>query len=230
LFYHGFSGYFDNFVKLIWQPLFSNLGLFGVILLGIGFIKSFLNNKTKTIVFVVTIIVWLFIMLPLRYDQMEEKILPIWFIFYIWLGIGVYYWFRFLFRRNILYRVFPFIGKHFMCGLLVLISLSPFVYIFRAYDNNQNKLMVTNRTKTDFRFCKYYGDDLLKQIEEYPKDTVLVTGWGSPLNYYLIVEKRRLDIKVFPGYAHTPSRINKLRKLYKDRLVVEKDIWINKRW
>jgi len=215
LFKESLSSMYDKLYQFFLRPFFLQMGYLGVILLLAGFFESLVKNKKLTLTLLLALVFWLFNIFSLRVDFMQDKVLPIWFIVYIWLGVGLLRWFSI------------FWGKKFLRGEKLarlpffIISVFPIFLIFSSVYKKSprpvNMDCFTSRAR------------VYQEIQSIPPNAVLATAWGSPINYYLIVENVRPDIKVFPGYAHSPTRKKELKVKYRDRLIIE-DTWQMARW
>jgi len=215
LFKEDFPSIFNEFIVFVVRPFFLQVGSLGLILSVIGFIESLRVNKRLTLTLFLAFVIWLFFVFSLKVDFTEDKILPVWFVVYIWLGVGIMRWFSIFWDKKLL-------DKDKMLKLPYLaISILPIFFIFNSVYNKG--------PRNDAVDCYNSEGVVYQQIMSYPKDSVLATAWGSPVNYYLIVEKVRTDVRVFPGYAHSPTRKEELRLKYGDKLVVE-DTWQMKGW
>lgn len=204
-----------KFNLYVFSPLLINIGLIGLILLIIGFDMSFKKDKKMTLVLFWTVLFWLYTIFSTNYgEHQDEHLLIIWVIIFFWLGLGIYRWFNIFWQKRL-------IREKNLKIALVIISFLPISLIIKAY-----KL---NYLKTNFNRCITSRVERYEVIRNYPKNIALATHWGSPTVYYLMIEKLRPDIKIFPGYANLRSRINQLKKRYGKNLIIEKT-WTMEEW
>lgn len=216
LFSEDLNKVFSKFTLTIVNPFLSNFGFVGLLLLIVGFFESFNRKKGITLVLLSTTIFWIFSILSLGFNEhMDEQLLPIWTMLFLWLGLGLNQWFNLFWQKEFISR------KNEMKLSLFIISFLPISLLLNIFQNG--------RFKSDFRNCQNWRIEAYETIKSYPKDAVLATAWGSPLNYFLIIEKVRPDIRIYPGYANIRSRINELKRVYGKKLIIEKS-WVMENW